>query len=405
MSRLLLTIAVACLFLMLVAVPALAAQTPITSAAELTRYLHDTPAGTSPLDQLSPGGRKRFLAQLDFGDHGVRGFSLSDPQNELTHQQIVQLLTLFGLEEYASDEGLTPASQHRIKHERIADAAARGCTIATCAESNIEQRYDELVLEKPDPSIPDAERFARIGQHYDQLFASDQLPARMHSTSSPDLRLLKRATDQALFAVPDTAHIAQLQRNLAEMQQRDMVDDVDFQSLYNALLVSRQFASAEDLARQHPGMAVDTVPILRKSEAAPHGWPTALTVAAQGRTMMREAIDLSTPLRIVVVASCHFSEDAARAVESDAQLRPLFARHAIWIASQRESIHSVTDWNHKFQDQPIRLAWQDSEWSMLDSWAMPTFYVFRNGHLISKFSGWHDLATLKQSLREAGALH
>ena len=74
----------------IVAAASPAGQAPITSKAALTRYLHDTPPGTSPLDHLAPGGRKRFLAQLDFGPRGLRGMSLEDPANELTHPQIVQ---------------------------------------------------------------------------------------------------------------------------------------------------------------------------------------------------------------------------------------------------------------------------------------------------------------------------
>lgn len=400
MNRLLLALPA----LWLSAAPAMAGQAPLNSKAELAHYLRDTPTGTSPLDQLSPGGRKRFLAQLVFGERGLAGLSLDDPQNELTHPQIVRLLALFGAESYADGKGVTPQRQAQLARERAADAAARGCTIKTCPESQIEQRYDELVTWKPGSSLPDAERFARIGQHYDRLFASDQSPEHMHSVSPPDLRLLKRAADRAVFYLPDKTHIAQLQGNLAEMQRRNMTEDTDYQGLYKALVASRQFATAATLARQHPGMDVATVPTLRKGAPLPQGWPTALTTSDQGRAMTREAFDLSTPLRIVVVASCHFSRDTARAIASDSQLRPLFANHAVWLASQNESFRAVADWNREFRDQPIHVAWQNSEWSMLDSWAMPTFYIFRNGRLIRKFSGWHGLPTLKQSLREADVL-
>jgi len=404
MARTKLAASIVWLSTMLVAAPALAKQVPITSKAELTRHLRDTPPGISPLDWLSPGARKRFLAQLQFGDHGLQGLSLDDPQDELTHAQIVQLLALFGAEKYAVGEGLTPAEQLRREHERAADAAARGCDVETCPESAIEQRFDELVLHKPDSSMPDAKRAALVGQHYDRFFSSYQVPEHLRSISDPDLRLLKRAVDEAVFHAPDETHVAQLQMDLAELSRRNMVDDKDYASLYQALLASRQFARAGALARQHTDMDAQAVPTLRKHSSLPPGWPTALTVSAQGQTMFRQAFDLSTPLRIVVVASCHFSQDAARAIEADAQLRPVFASHAIWLAAQNESFNAVIDWNREFPDQPIHIAWQDSEWSMLDSWAMPTFYVFRHGRLVKKFSGWYDLNTLKQSLRETGVL-
>ncbi len=383
--------------------PALAEQTPITSKAGLTSYLQNSRPGTSPLDDLSPGGRKRFLAQLEFGSHGLRSISLEDPESELTHPQIVRLLSLFGAGKYAAD-GLTPSGQARLKREREHDATARGCAVETCAESEVERRYDELALQKVDTAMPDAARFSLAGQRYDHLFGSYQTSDRLRSFSHADLRLLKRAVENAVSYVPNPTHIAQLQMDLVEMQRRGMVEDKDYARLHQALIASRDFDAAHALVRTHPNMGVDIVPAFRGPASMPGKQPTALTVNAQDGTMARQAFDLSTALRIVVVASCHFSRDAARAIEADAQLRPIFASDAIWLASQNEYFSSVTEWNRELPNQPIHIAWQDSEWSMLDSWAMPTFYVFRNGRLVKKFSGWHDVKTLKHSLQEARVL-
>lgn len=384
--------------------PALAAQPTITSKAELARYLRDTPPGTSPLDWLSVGGRRRFLAQLRFGEHGLRDLSLADPQNELTQPQMVQLLHLFGAEKYAAGQGLTPAQQSRRERERSRDAEVRGCTVGTCPESVIERRFDDLALYKPQGTMTDASRAALVSQRYDRLFSSYQVPERLGSTSDPDLRLLKRAVEEALFLVPDGTHAAQLQMDLAEMQRRNMIDDRDYASLYQALVASRRFTEAAALASRHAGMKVETIPTLRGTGSLPPKWPSALTVDAHDGTMIRQAFDLSAPLNIVVVASCHFSKDAARAIEMDARLRPIFTSHAIWLAPQNESLNAAREWNRQFPRQPIHVAWKDSEWSMLDSWAMPTFYIFRHGQLVMKFSGWSGMKALRQSLREAGVL-
>lgn len=384
--------------------PVMAAQTPIQSRAELSRYLQQTQAGASPLDSLSPGGRKRFLDQLKFGEHGLTGFSFDDPQNELTHPQVVQLFTLFGAEEYGEGRGVTPARHAQLQRERADDAATRGCAEQVCPESDIEQRYDELVLWKADKASTDADRAARIRRMYVRLFTVYQKTERLSSISSADLRLLKRAAEHVVSVLPDATYIAQLRIDLAEMQRRGIADDKDYQGLHHALVASRQFAAAEVLTHQHPGMDEPDIPALHHGAPLHAGWPTALTTSKQGLVMIREAFDLSTPLRIVVVASCHFSQDAARAIEADTQLRPLFARHAIWLASESESFDAVARWNGEFPQQPIHVAWQDSEWPMLDSWDMPTFYVFHDGHLTGKFSGWLGLESLKHSLHEAGAL-
>lgn len=403
MNRVQLAVLVLCLSPACIVVASSTAPAPITSRAALARYLHDTQPGTSPLDDLSPGGRKRFLAQLDFGPHGLRGMSLEDPANELTRPQIVQLLDLFGAQSHAVD-GLTPAERSRRNHERTQDAASRGCAVDTCGESMLERRYDEFVLQETVPSLSPAERSTWVERRYDRLFGDAQTPERLRLASHTDLRLLKRAAEAVVFHAPSPTHIAQLRMDLAEMHRRGMASDKDYARLHQALITGRDFDAANTLARHHPGMGIPVIPTFRRAASPPPGQPTALTVDARTGTMARQSFDLSAPLRIVVVASCHFSRDAARAIRADAQLRSLFAGNAIWLASQNEQLDAVSDWNREFPDQPIHIAWHDSEWSMLDSWAMPTFYLFRHGQLVTKFSGWKDVDTLKQSLREGGVL-
>lgn len=394
------------------AAPASAASTSqpvIRSQAELTRYLKQTPRNAPPLGWLSPGGRKRFLGELVFTPRGVGTFSYQDLQNELGHSQIVKILDLFDLGDYGKViQGLTPAEQARRQHERLAAARARGChDIATCPESRIEQQYDKLVLQRPDRSMPDAQRAAWHAKRYDRLMSRYQIAGNLASVDRPDLRLLKRAAEHVVFWNPDATYIGQLQADLAEMQRRGMTDDRDYTGLYRALVSSRHFDAAQKLAQAHPGMDIVALPAWRPPANLPAGQPTALSLTHDGRTMTRKAFDLSAPLRIVIVASCHFSQDAARAIHRDPKLRPLFAKHAVWLASQSDSIADARTWNKEFPDQPIHIAWQDSEWSKLDSWAMPTFYVFRHGKLVDQWAGWPadtGMRTLRKHLERDGLL-
>lgn len=380
----------------------------IRSAAELESYMHSQAMKTSPLMELSPGGRKRFLNELPWAKYGFRGsIPLDDATNELTYTQIVQLFGLFGwnskpLLESLKDAGLTPAARAQQQRERIDDAAARHCSVEMCPETDIERRYDELVQSKPDFSLPDAKRMALDNKRYDRLFGTIQ-SAPLDAISRPDLRLLKRAVERTLLD-PDPKHIAQLTRDLAEMQRRGMVEDADFKALYAAEVSARQFADAAALRKEHPGMHVAALPAFVTDQAPRSGQPTVLSIDTHSNTMRRQAVDLGAPLRIVVIAGCHFSEDAAHAIEGDAQLRPLFAQHAIWLANPAEQIDDVSAWNRQFPDFPMHVAWSQDEWSMLPNWGMPTYYVYRNGQLVKQFSGWLGTARLKQSLHEAGAL-
>lgn len=401
----------AALLTICVAMPVLAASpqsaplTPIRTQAELQRYLHIAPIQDTPLAPLPPASRKRFLAQMQFTPHGVYFSSDSEPDAELTYPQIVRLYALFGQKPPSDNMGVTPAQQQRFERERIEDARRRGCVPAQCPESEVEKHFDEQSAIKPDFTLPDAQRFAAEKRDYDRLFGGFfRASNTLHSLGNPDLRLLTRALRMALYAAPDAEHVAQLRRLLQEIQGRGMTEDADFETLYAAEIGTRQFTEAAMLHKEHPGMHVAELPTFVPESVSENGQPTVLSIDTHSSTMRRQAIDLGGPLRIVIIVGCHFSEDAAHAIEADAQLRSLFAQHTIWLANPAEQIGDVSAWNRQFPDFPMHVAWSQDEWSMLPNWGMPTYYVYRNGQLVKQFSGWLGIAKLKQSLREAGAL-
>lgn len=82
----------------------------------------------------------------------------------------------------------------------------------------------------------------------------------------------------------------------------------------------------------------------------------------------------------------------------------MFAQHSIWLAAPSQRIEDIAGWNREFSDLPMHVAWNQAEWSMLPDWGMPTYYVFRHGREIARFSGWLGIARLKQALRDAGAM-
>lgn len=405
MNRFTFALAVAGLAASVASMASPAADTPIHSRAELERYLRETPIQATPLAPLPPTSRRRFLAQLNFGPKGV-DINLDEPQAELTRAQAIRLFALFGQQSLAEELelGLAPAQKARRDHEREEEARHRGCRPEQCPESEIEGLYDQLSAIEYRTSLPDTERFAAQKRDYDRLFARFREPDRLRELGAPDLRLLARAVRRTLYAAPDPGHVAQLRNVLAEMERRGMTEDEDFVDLYQAQIGARQFQAAAALRALHPRMGAPVLPAFVSGPEPPAGTPTALSVDAQSGTMRRKGIDLGGPLKIVVIAGCHFSEDAARAIEGDAQLREVFARHSIWLAAPSQAIGNIADWNRQFPDFPMHVAWRQEEWPMLPDWSMPTYYVFRHGKLEGRFSGWSGAPRLRQSLRAAGVL-
>ncbi|MGH8279392.1 MAG: hypothetical protein ACRETQ_07500 [Gammaproteobacteria bacterium] len=54
----------------------------------------------------------------------------------------------------------------------------------------------------------------------------------------------------------------------------------------------------------------------------------------------------------------------------------------------------------------MRIAWTDSEWHILNSWLIPTLYVFRHGKLVKQWSGWPAgaIKTLRKNLADLGVI-
>lgn len=372
--------------------------TPITSLEALARYLRDTPAGDSPLDKLPAGARKRFLAGLEFGSKGLGGFDPSDLQAELDDAQIRQVLILFGVENYASQF-------------HGAQSAHRTCALSSdCPESWIERRFDrfnEQELSIMHQHIPDQTKGRKLASVYRKLFAAEQTSDKLKVVSDRDLKLLYRAVNTTLFWSSKATFMHDMANDLDELQRRGMASAADVMQLRDSLVTNRLFATADALAGKYPAAKLQPLPALQDRVKPSYQGPTLLTVNPSGTVMRRRPFDINAPIQIVVVAGCHFAADAARDIHADPVLDRIFKQHAVWLGSQSEKLDDVSEWNREHPDQPMNIAWQASEWSMLDSWAMPTFYIFQHGKLVDKFSGWSkemEPQQLRAALRQVGLL-
>lgn len=363
----------------------------ISSAAELERYLRVTPAAESPFTPLSPGAKTRFLASLRFGAKQLGGFDTTDITQELSDTEIRNLLAIFGRSSYAE-------SLHGTIHP------LHGAAVPT----PIERRFNTFYLGGiSDRDLPKVEYAAEQASRYTELVALAQRPDQRVDISEHDLSLLFRAAARMARDTGEAKYLYDLRRTLDEFERRGMATRARVRRLSDLLIAARRFDAANALASAFPSAGIDPLPPLITANGAPDNQPRVIQMQADGRRMVRKHINMQVPLRIIVVAGCHFSADAARAISAEPAVSKLFQSNAIWLASETESLRAVQDWNSEFPDQPMNVAWSNSEWSMLDSWGMPTFYVFQHGNLIDTWSGWPadtGMQTLRSHLRAANLL-
>lgn len=69
---------------------------PIKSPNDLQAYLALTPKALSPIEKLSPGAKRRFIAGLVFNKNGLVGYDYSDLATELPASDVYRVMSLFG---------------------------------------------------------------------------------------------------------------------------------------------------------------------------------------------------------------------------------------------------------------------------------------------------------------------
>lgn len=363
-----------------------AVQLPIQSEAGLQEYLAVTPIEESPLSRLSPMGRRRFLEDIHFTSRGISGYGTADLMAELTAEEIQAVLALFDL---PVSESLLRDARDVNRNELVSDRPLPKVPTA------IGHRFDQLramkdVQASSDLGVTALGRSRAIRDGYDRLFGSASVSP--NSVSDSDLHLLFRAASIAMFGTTDPKYFDAMDLPLAELRARGLASKDDYRMMHAALVLARDFERADALALDHPALELSATPPIVERVPAGHSGPTEWAVSPDNYELIHQKVALDLPAKVIVVAhpDCGFSRAAMQAIESDPVLGPLFAEHAHWLApqAQRLGVERLQQWNRKHPSVEMTLAVDTREWPMMDDWATPNFYFFKDGELKARVSGW-----------------
>ncbi|GGY29060.1 hypothetical protein GCM10008098_22890 [Rhodanobacter panaciterrae] len=367
---------------------------PIVTRAQLDAYLHDTPAASSPLSWLTPGAQRRFLDSMVFGEHGLGGMSLDDLSYELTREQAYDLLRLFGAQSYAIDLDARSTPRPAGDDKQV---------------STLESRYDQLIA-AADQGDDNATHTQNLKHIYTEQFAPFQTDAQRHVLSDRDVEFLFRAATTLAFRItsqPD--YLADMRSDFAELAHRHRIDRPHAGNLYNALITAHHVDEARALRAAYPLVERSPAPVMRSSTRIRDGQPSLwiVTPGARKRELVRFRFNIRTPAQVVVLAStgCHFSQNAARDIEADLQLREVFRDYAQWVAPASEvtAFDAVQAWNQAHPTLRLGIAYDDATLPMVERFDTPTFYFLSHGRIIDKVIGWPEggnLEAIRRGLRK-----
>jgi hypothetical protein len=356
-------------------VAASAGAGPIRTNADLDRYLERVAPGESPLDRLSAQARGRFLADFRGGVFPT----IDDLEAELTRDEAAAILNLFDAGAAASL--LTP----RIKH----------LAIGATETPEVGARFAALRSASRGSEARDATR-----SQYGVSFAPRQSEAALRTMSDGDVALYLRAALAVTELDPDARSPHDALLDLSELERRGVAAPTWIRRVHAALVRSRDFAAANAFRERHPDAKLTEIPPVREEPGG--DGPSVLALDDNGGVLIHRRVAFD-PAQVVVVAGCHFSKDAAHAIESDPRLAAAFSRHVLWItpAEWNPADADLVQWNREHPIAFMSTVYRESEWPMIDTWAMPTFYFLHDGKVRSKVIGWQPDAILS-GFREIG---
>ncbi len=259
--------------------------------------------------------------------------------------------------------------------------------------ASITQKFEVFSNAEKTPGLSSRERGIRIGLSYDELFGV-QNATKLSALNSKELNLLFRATNSAAFYALRLRDVENLRLVLDELSRRNEAKKQHFEDAYGAYVAMRRFDDARALANTHKLKDLEDLPPIVDSVSRSIQGPTVLRVAMAEHKLTRQALDIGTGTKIIVISHplCHFSRNAVQAIEQDTVLSAIFKKNSVWIAptDRRLYIKILQDWNQSHPLTQYSIAYDLREWPMVDSWATPTFYFLRNGELVGKVEGWPE---------------
>jgi hypothetical protein len=384
-------------------VPAQAGEPPVVrTKAQLESVLAS--GRPSPLDALTPYGKRRLLRGIVWRDKGMGGFSGSQLVRELDADQIVQVMAFFDMAAYA--KGYT---------ENLSGTAVRLPSPSSALEAQLdrfEQRYRDIVEQRAHAAdASTASRTESMASYYDEVFAGRMNAAMLRQEASGDLPALFDAAALASNVDPGslaTEHLLYVHR---EMVARGIDTRRGFdESVLYGLLAARRFEEARSFAGGRPHLGKHKIPTVVDALGTAFSGRSLYEYDAAKDMLVRRADPPPAGVELVMVvgASCHFSRDALAALRADPILLARLRQANLKLLTPPRApipFWYLAEWNAANPILPLRVAYDTKEWKLIAEANTPEFFLFKDGKVAGHVVGWPtggNAAALLSMLDAAG---
>jgi len=256
-------------------------------------------------------------------------------------------------------------------------------------ERLLPQRLEAFNLELADiGGLPDRERADRVRALYRGHFRQ-VVPARLDDAG---LKSFFRLTLNAASLGYDAGIAARARLVFEELRARSLQTESDYQYMQGLYVRLRLLDEAAGFHAAHRQNArLEALPEITGNRSPADG-PSVLTPEGDTDRLDRRSVDVAGDRTVLVVAHplCHFSVEAANAIEGDRELRDFFAARSTWIVPPDFRFHlaEVRNWNRLRPAFELGLVEDVDEWPWITTWDTPTFYFFEHGKPVATIKGW-----------------
>lgn len=246
-------------------------------------------------------------------------------------------------------------------------------------------------------SAPLAEKIAAIRSIFDQMQpAYRDVLGNPPGASLPDLENTWRVAGFMAYVTDDRQYTRHMMAVHDEYARRGLVPPMALRDrLLQSLIAARQFDEARSYAAR-ARLEVEVLPPVEGVSSGAKGSYPILRVDAARSVLRRENVEVGDELHVFVVSfiGCAYSRRAADAIENHEALRRFMREHSTWVTLPgRLHFNDVLAWNRQHPSTGFAYIDGMESWGFVDDWGTPTFYFVRQGHVVSKLTGWPDDAT------------
>lgn len=344
-------------------------------------------ARPTPLDALTPYGRRELIRQMSWRDGKLVGFGSAPLIRELDHAQLAAVLRFLDSADYLpmlGEQLVGPPLRLPAPSARWEQAIV---SLRRAAQEDDARRVRAIT------GVTTTEA-AATARRYKELFGARAGPATLAARPTGDLLVLFDAAALTAGRSPGTTALDDMLRLHGEFVARGVATGrtID-RNVFDALLAAHRFDQARAFAATRAHLAGVPVPLTVDRLGPDYQGRSAFEFDAARNVLTRVALPapVGSELVMVVGAGCHNSANALAALHADAALQGrLQGMHLTLVTAPNAAIETglLTRWNAAKPTMPMRVPYSAHEWRAIGGRGVPAFYLLRNGELVDLRIGW-----------------